>query len=35
VAPALQERLARQALDERLETWVRELRSAAEIRYNR
>jgi hypothetical protein len=35
VAPALQEKLARQALDERLETWVRELRSAAEVRYNR
>jgi hypothetical protein len=35
VAPALEEKLARKALDERLETWVRELRSAAEIRYNR
>jgi hypothetical protein len=35
VAAALEERLARRALDERLETWVRELRSGAEIRYNR
>ena len=35
VAPALEERLARRALDERLETWVRELRAGAEIRYNR
>ncbi len=35
MAPALEERLARRALDERLETWVRELRGGAEIRYNR
>jgi len=35
VAPALEEKLVRAALDERLETWVRELRSSAEIRYNR
>ncbi|HEY7513742.1 MAG TPA: hypothetical protein VIC87_04665 [Vicinamibacteria bacterium] len=35
VAPVLEERLARQALDERLEVWVRELRAGAEIRYNR
>jgi hypothetical protein len=35
VAPALEERLARRALDERLETWVSELRAGAEIRYNR
>jgi hypothetical protein len=35
VAPALEERLTRKALDERLETWVRELRAGAEIRYNR
>jgi hypothetical protein len=35
VLPALEERLSRQALDERLESWVRELRSGAEIRYNR
>jgi parvulin-like peptidyl-prolyl isomerase len=35
VAPALEEKLTRKALDERLETWVRDLRAGAEIRYNR
>ncbi len=35
VAPALEEKLARAALDDRLESWVRELRAAADIRYNR
>jgi len=35
VGPALEEKLARQALDERVEAWVKELRAAAEIRYNR
>jgi hypothetical protein len=35
VSPALEEKLARQSLDERLEAWVKEMRSAAEIRYNR
>jgi len=34
VAEALKERLARRALDERIETWVGELRAAADIRYN-
>jgi hypothetical protein len=32
---ALRERLEAQALDERIEAWVRELRGSAEIRYNR
>lgn len=35
VAPALEEKLARAALDERLESWVRALRSGADVRYNR
>ena len=35
VSPAIEEKLARQALDERVEAWVKELRAAAEIRYNR
>jgi hypothetical protein len=35
VAPALEEKLARKALDERLETWVRDLRAGADVRYNR
>lgn len=35
VAEALRERLFRKALDEKIEAWVQELRSAAEIRYNR
>ncbi len=34
VAEALRERLSRQVLDERIEAWVRELRSGADIRYN-
>lgn len=34
VAESLRERLVRQELDERIEAWVRELRAAAEIRYN-
>lgn len=34
VAEALRERLSRQALDERIEAWVGELRSGADIRYN-
>lgn len=33
-APGLRERLERQRLDEEVEAWVKELRSAAEIRYN-
>lgn len=35
VAASLEEKLARAALDERLETWVRELRASADVRYNR
>lgn len=34
VQDELRERLARQALDQRVESWVRELRSGAEIRRN-
>ena len=33
-AGEIKERLARQALDERIEAWVRELRAGADIRYN-
>ncbi len=35
VAVPLEEKLTRAALDARLETWVRELRAAADVRYNR
>ena len=35
VAAELTDRLATRSLDERIEAWVRELRSASEIRYNR
>jgi hypothetical protein len=31
---ALKDRLETQALDERIEAWVKELRAGAEIRYN-
>lgn len=34
VAPTLREELTRQALDARIEAWVKELRAAADIRYN-
>jgi hypothetical protein len=34
VEQALRERLARKALDERIEAWVKELRASAEIRLN-
>jgi hypothetical protein len=34
VAPEIEERLVRRDLDARIEAWVRELRSGAEIRYN-
>jgi len=34
VQAELRERLRRQALDEKVEAWVRELRAGAEIRYN-
>src|SRR5262249_34470642 len=34
VGAALEDKLARQSLDERIEAWVKELRAAAEIRYN-
>jgi len=34
VAAQIQSRLVRQALDARIEAWVKELRSGAEIRYN-
>jgi hypothetical protein len=33
-AAALGEELARQALDDRIEAWVKELRAAADVRYN-
>jgi hypothetical protein len=33
-APGVRERLERRRLDEEVEAWVKELRSAAEIRYN-
>jgi hypothetical protein len=35
VAPTIAARLERQALDERIEAWVAELRNGASIRYNR
>jgi hypothetical protein len=35
VAASLEEKLGRAALDDRLEIWVRELRAAADVRYNR
>jgi len=35
VAGALEEKLAHAALDERVESWVHELRAAADVRYNR
>ena len=35
VRPELRERLQRRGLDEAVETWVRELRATAEVRYNR
>jgi hypothetical protein len=34
VEPTLREELTRKALDERIEAWVKELRAAADIRYN-
>jgi hypothetical protein len=33
-APEIRRRLADRALDEKIEAWVKELRAAAEIRYN-
>ena len=33
-AAALREQLAQKALDDRIEAWVKELRAAAEVRYN-
>jgi hypothetical protein len=35
VVDSLRERLVRRDLDERIEAWVRELRAAADVRYNR
>jgi hypothetical protein len=35
VAAEITQRLAARALDERIEAWIRELRGASEIRYNR
>jgi hypothetical protein len=33
-APALRSRLEARSLDEKIEAWIKELRAAAEIRYN-